>query len=878
MPRIHLVPFTLALLAVMLMSTCNGNAEVRLKVLRGEAASGPNLLQNPGFEELQGGRPVAWRNWEVGFQPAPGEGRDGSAAVTCVWQKEGEQYGASQTVALNQEKPTPIIVRAWSKAREVSGTADREYALYCDLQYMDGTPLWGQVASFDVGTHDWQQREVMILPAKPVRSITVHCLFRGHHGQVWFDDAELHQLAAAAGSAILDGVPVAPYAEPMVASVKEMKGAGLTLFSSSATGVVTAVAVGARGVSSGAVGGFLVRDAAANSDWHSFRDDRCEELGLELAAQWKIDDQAIRLSGTLRDTTGKDRAVTLLFALPVDARGATWGAGLRGGRAIAGGEYSSPVSMGTGATGTLAQYPFSCVCTKEWGLGLGVDPAKPSQYRLAYNADTEQYFAAFDFGLVPDTQYAPSAASFGLVIYAVDPAWGFRSAVQRYYDLFPEAFACRSKQQGIWMPFSKISQVEGWQDFGFKYKEGNDETAWDDQHDILTFRYTEPSTWWMAMPKEMPRTYEAAIDLAGKIARGEVKGSQAKAQALLTSGLFDEQGRYMMRFLDTPWCDGAVFSMSCLPGIPGEVNDAKIGWNERTKEQLYGPNRQGDLDGEYLDSLEGYVTNDLNFRREHFAVANRPLTFTMSSHVPVIHKGLAVDEFVQWIADDVHGLGKLMMANGVPYRFTFLCRNLDVMGTETDWVRQGKWQPMGHDHLSLIRTMCAQKPYLFLMNTDFDALEPYVDRYFQRSLFYGMYPSMFSPVASSSQGAYWITPRWYNRDRELHKKYQPIIRRVAEAGWQPITRAKTDAPGILLERFGPNAAGETFITVFNDGKEAQTATVTVDASLAKGRTATELVSGQAIPASATNQGTVSFTVTLQPEQCAAVRLSGRGDG
>jgi hypothetical protein len=866
-------------LALLAVTTSNASAAPRLKVLRGEAATGPNLARNPGFEELQDGRPLAWANWQAGCRAAPGEGRDGSGAVTCVWQKEGEQYGASQTLTLDQERAMPVIVRAWSKALEVSGTSDRDYALYCDLQYMDGTPLWGQVAPFDVGSHDWQQREVTILPAKPVRSITVHCLFRGHRGQVWFDDTELHQLAAAAGSAILDGVPVVPEAQASLRGA-EMRGGGLALRADQEQGTVSRVIVGTTELPTGVgPGGFLVRDVAANSDWHGFRDGQCEELGLALETRWVMGgNETVWVSGTLRDTTGKDRAVTLLFALPVDARGAEWGGGLRDGRPIASGEYSDPVSMGTGATGTMAQYPFSCVYTGEWGLGLGVDLDRPSQYRLAYNADTQQYFASFDFGLVPDAQYGPSAASFGLVLYAVEPQWGFRSAAQRYCDLFPEAFACRSKQQGIWMPFSKISEVEGWEDFGFKYKEGNNETAWDDAQDILTFRYTEPSTWWMAMPKEMPRTYEAAMDLAGKIARGEVKGSQAKAQALLSSGLFDEQGRYMMRFLDTPWCDGAVFSMSCLPGIPGEVNDAQIGWNDHVKEQLYGPNRQGDLDGEYLDSLEGYVTNDLNFRREHFAVANRPLTFTMSSHVPVIHKGLAVDEFVEWIADDVHGLGKLMMANGVPYRFTFLCRNLDVMGTETDWVRQDKWQPMGHDHMGLIRTMCAQKPYLFLMNTDFDALEPYVERYFQRCLFWGMYPSMFSPVASSSQGAYWITPRWYNRDRNLHKQYQPIIRRVAEAGWQPITLAKTDTPGVLLERFGPNEAGETFITVFNDGKEEQTATVTVDATLAKGKTATELVSGKAIPASATNGGSVSFTLVLKPEQCGALWLNGRADG
>ena len=50
-----------------------------------------------------------------------------------------------------------------------------------------------------------------------------------------------------------------------------------------------------------------------------------------------------------------------------------------------------------------------------------------------------------------------------------------------------------------------------------------------------------------------------------------------------------------------------------------------------------------------------------------------PLTFSADTHQPALFKGLAVAEFTRWIADDVHGLGKLMFANGVPYRFTARC-------------------------------------------------------------------------------------------------------------------------------------------------------------------------------------------------------------
>ena len=173
------------------------------------------------------------------------------------------------------------------------------------------------------------------------------------------------------------------------------------------------------------------------------------------------------------------------------------------------------------------------------------------------------------------------------------------------------------------MPFAKISQIKGWEDFGFQFKEGNDETAWDDAHGILTFRYTEPMTWWMPMPGTMPRTVEAAPSEARRLAdRG-----RREAQALFTSGYHDADGRWPPCFRDTPWCNGAVWSMNSMPGITGETNDFKTKWNPQLRERLYGPRRKGDLDGEYIDSSEGYVTDELDFRREHFAAAETPLIF-----------------------------------------------------------------------------------------------------------------------------------------------------------------------------------------------------------------------------------------------------------
>ncbi len=225
-----------------------------------------------------------------------------------------------------------------------------------------------------------------------------------------------------------------------------------------------------------------------------------------------------------------------------------------------------------------------------------------------------------------------------------------------------------------------------------------------------------------------------------------------------------------------------------MPGIAGEFTDFKNKWNPALRERLYGPERKGDLDGEYIDSCEGYVTDDLDFRRDHFAAADTPLTFDPNTFRPAIFKGLVAFEYVRGIADDIHRAGKLMMANGAPDRFCWLIPLVDVGGTETDWNPGGRWRPMSDADLIYRRALCKGKPYCFLMNTEFENFSAaLVEKYMKRSLAYGMFPGFFSHNAS--QGHYFSRPDLYNRDRPLFKKYVPLCKLVAEAGWEPVTGA-----------------------------------------------------------------------------------------
>jgi dienelactone hydrolase len=744
----------------------------------------------------------AWGGWQKGFEKSDG-------AFLCDNGTDNQAHrGVFQTVTLNQTKPEPIIATAWSRAEGVGGSRDRDYSLYLDLVYNDGTPLWGQVDSFNAGTHDWEKAQVIVFPEKPVARVSFYMLLRNHAGKAWFRDPELKTVSAF----LFDGVPV-----QQVSPAPE---------------------------------GFQVRDVAAESDFVTIQQSTQD---LKLDCRTEETAGATFFDVTLQDTSGRDRAVTLVYAVPLPAADWQWLEDPRHSAAAAEGrEYVHAARFRVGANGRLSRYPFGAVASSDAGVALGIDIAQPAFFRVGYNAGTQELFLAYDLGLTPEKP----AAALRFCKFTFDPQGEFRAALQRYYEGFPEAFHRRIAEQGLWMPFAKISAVPGWQDFGFRFKEGTDETKWDDEHGILTFRYTEPMTWWMRMPPGMPRTMEAALAEAQRLA---TEKKDAQAAALFTSGYHDENGRYCAQLLDTPWCNGAVWSMNSIPKIAGAITDFRNKWNPDLRARLYGPRRAADQDGEYIDSSEGYVTEELDFRRDHFSAAQTPLTFALDSRKPAIFRGLIVFEYIRAIGQDIHSLDKYMMANGTPDGLCWLAPLLDVLGTETDWNPGGNWQPMSDSNLLYRRALCRGKPYCFLMNTQFERFShELVEKYMKRSLAYGMFPGFFS--ANASTGHYFARPELYERDRDLFKKYVPLCRQVAEAGWEPITLARADRKDVRVERFG-----DRYFTVLNDSGQPQEVTITTEVDV-KGP-ARELLTGREIV-----WRDKKATLTLAAEDVAVLQL------
>lgn len=751
----------------------------------------------------------AARPYERGFT------RDGDEIVVDNGDDAARRAGAVWSLALNQTEARPFTVRTEARCeRGPGGTRTRAFSLYVDLVYMDGDHLWGQTADFAPDPQrGWRAGTVTVIPAKPVRSASVYCLYRGLPGRVRFR-APAVRIREQADLALFDAQPVALGDLPRHEA------------------------------------GFLVRDVQRADDGYAPIPVGGEAKGVRLSVVETPAADGATYRVTVEDRTGRDRALTLVYAWPLPAGDLVFEEDPRTAVPLADNapQRSDAQAMGCGAGG-LNRWPFGAVSVGGRGFALGIDTAHPAYFRTAVHPRTRLLFIAFDLGLAPEKRTA--AFAFRRFTFT----GGFRGALAAYAAREPDAFKTRVPEQGIWMPFRAIKSVENWQDFGFKFKEGNDETAWDDAHGIFTFRYTEPTTWWLSMDKAHGTNRFTMADCLAKVESLAAKGDP-RAQAWRGSVMRDEDGARVGRVMDTPWCRGAIWLLSPLPDIAG-VCEYKVKNTEADFAKFYAKPFPVGQDGEYIDSAEGYLTPTLDFNRTVFAASDTPLVFSSDEdHRPALFKGLSMYEYVRRTAARVWPRGRFVMANGVPGRWPWLPAYVDVGGTETKWIdEEGRWRPESHRSLLYKRALSMGKPYCYLQNVDFEKFA-YADmeNFMRHCVAYGLFPGCFSHNAS--EGHYFTRPEVYNRDRPLFKKYVPLCKMLSEAGWRPVNTlvASTDAR-VFVEQFGAR-----YVTVFNSARE----TVKVRLTAKVGARASEHVEG----------GEVSFadgvaTLELAPD---AVRV------
>jgi len=865
---------------------------------------GTNKLIN-GTLTSTGTTMPSWSILGSGYQVDTSTYRSSASSAKCVDTATTDQRGLSQTVTLNQTTATPMLFWAWSKATSVTGSTDSGYSIFMDVFYTDNTHQYGVSANFPVGTTDWTQAINIFFPAKPIQSISYNLVFRNSHtGTVWFDDANLCEYTGSSYSfedkvLTVDTSQTFSYVGSSALSL--ITGDGLTLALTSNGGAVSSLrsSTGAELVNSGSVfaSGFFLRDVANDSSYvhPSITVSRISptqlnlagislDLGLKLDATLTASSDHITVEGDLVDQAGTDRAVTLYFALPLDATGWTWGDDIRGPVTMETGlERGNYVEVPFGTTfksqidstqvaGRLSRYPLASIC-KDEGLALAYPLGNPAQARFFVNTSGKMLVVAYDLGLSPSAKGGSASfggAHFNFVLYRHDPSWGFRQAWSKYIALYPNDFLNRVSQGGIWIAGTSLSSIPTLSDFHVMFHELTTNqaanTLYDNQVGIKALRYNyTPSSYVMNMLPAHSNTDAAEVmaDLRAGVSSTDAT-VRAGSVGTLASGMLDATGDYIFASINNAQTYGVRFSVNPDPDIADpdySPNIAHFKWNDTLK-ATYGQTTGGVLDGEYIDSLE-FKSTVLDYRASHLAASNLPLVFD-SSFKPAIPEIWASYEFAKWMTSDLLGTypSKLIMANGALSMFCFPARLFDVMGWETNWLNNNLYAPYSDSALNFRRTLSYQKPYCLLMETDFTIFtNALMKRYFQTCLFYGIYPSVFSTDGNATSAIYWGDPVLVSRDRALFQKYIPLIQSLGLAGWEPVTHVRSSVDSVAVERYGSGSS--MFITLRNLSTSSQTATLTLEtSSLGFGTNPTSLYDAISETSVSLSSGSSSQTCTV----------------
>lgn len=527
-------------------------------------------------------------------------------------------------------------------------------------------------------------------------------------------------------------------------------------------------------------------------------------------------------------------------------------------------------------TGIISFYPLASVTAGKYSLDWAVDMGIPVVYRLAYDA-RQGIIAEFDLALSSMTKKFPGRAFFKLYLFGHDTQWGMRSALEKYYMISGDYFKKRVISEGIWLPFTPLHTIEDFQDFGFAFHEthwptkdtGTKDTlntiAADKQAGVYSFQYTEP--WDIQIPI-------ARLNMAYAEVTGAEVIPKEHMSYLPQSAVHDKNGLYQARRLKTPWFDSG-WAVSITTNVDPEIKGFNRYWYVRQDE--IDPALKMDVDGIYFDSMEWNWHHDLNYNKEHFAATDYPLTFSASleNPEPAIWNYASEYEMMRTIAHEMHMQGKLTMGNGFGWT-PFAPGVLDLFGSEFSWYYKGDYDKK---ILQFRRAISFQKPIVFLLNEGFDdpafTEAPYdgYRQYFEHMLFYGFFPSFFS--ADASNNPYWNNKTKYNQGRPYFIKYIPLIKRIAQAGWQPVTYASTAGKTIPVERFGNGIKEGIYFTLFNEGRETVKTTLNIERQPLElnGRlNIKELITGNEMKAQ-TTKGEVKMEVDIPSRSARLLYLS-----
>jgi hypothetical protein len=659
-------------------------------------------------------------------------------------------------------------------------------------------------------------------------------------------------------------------------------GLGLAL---SGQGAVTGVSMEGKPLAAGTPGGFSIIDVAGGGKSvpvtgavsNGTFTGQAAGLSLSLTAQYEAAPTFIRVHCTIRDLTGGDRGLVVYFGVPVDATGWQWWQDIQTTKLIEAGKTYEDAS-GVRAFPAIAEYMgqpgldvgrhsrlYAAAITGPAGLSYAAPLDEFRIYRTGYDGAKKQLYIAYDLALCQETK-VPSEASFTFLLQRVDPRWGLRDALSRYYAIYPQFFTktseARKQPEGIWMPFEDLENITDSSEFGFRVQEGANNPVYDDLMGVDSLPYYGGGQEFFWVPGYKPGVdpvpaYEKLVELFNQEIEKRYKVKNGYSEVCP----HNKDGRCAMA--DAAPYGHFISQLDSNPAYPyGQALLANMNtlFDRREKEGSH-------IDGVYYDGLAA----GLDYNRDHFKFASFPPIWDPVSRKPLLYNYFSSMDFAHTAAEMLHAQNRVAMTNGAMTSDMFTVPYLDYLGEETGIT-------IPRSGFNFVRSIAYRKPFMTLLKGNYTTYtHADIERYMQRCAAYGVFPGFFDWYTSGTGpgSSYWVHPEYFNRDRDLFRKYIPLCRWIASAGWEPLTLATCDNPRIFVERFGRAADNNLALTLLSESGKAEAGTLILPKTFRlgdpKGLVAFDQISGRKLELSPTPEG-LKASVSLAADGFALIQV------
>lgn len=576
--------------------------------------------------------------------------------------------------------------------------------------------------------------------------------------------------------------------------------------------------------------------------------------GIRLHAEFQAQEGYVRVEGYLENSRPDDRAVILDYRVGLTGANAVFS------NALNAAEESAIAADGTEAEGNA--FPVAALQTDEQALAMGIPGDAPCSFGMV--GSNRGLTVRFYLGVTPDTKAFPNRARFAFIVYPSVKGWGFRSALARYYSFYPKFYEPRQKRVGYYMYMVKGLVPENIDQYSSNVLEINSpfvkqDLDRDDKHNIDDLLYTLIGQREMKFLPKLPANYDEAMAEFAKwtpashdghpvTKENVVAGSDRWLKAEVeNSAAKDPDGKYVLSIRDTPWGKKSVsFKVNPSPYLLQDKDVDTVGRNSTRliKDWL---KEYPQIDGVIVDSLGANWPATANYRRDHIAYAQFPVTFDPQGRL-FINNDISHYEWAKYMRDSILAPAQYLTGNGVyayqasiPEHFRASDRRNRIklgrffISTFLDGGASEAGARASTDRCQDARIMFGHK-YYALTNYEWED-EAKVKNFYNRALVYGIFASNTKNyfgggeyIEHVHEGVSYVdNPHGYFRDKALTDWFLPKAQMLHKAGWQPVTNARVTegaAKTLFIERYGEG--NNVYFAIFNDSAAKAEVAIKVD--------------------------------------------------